>query len=293
LSLALVLGLGALACKREAPREDVPFGFDPNAQAERDDPPMLALVEPGAEPRVALRYGERAPDRSVQLAVHNEFSSDELLIELTLAWTGLEPEGETRRYLYDVVAVRQSAEDVLGELEAQVTRKIAEGFDAVAGQATASASGIDQIVQTRGIPTQPSVDGLIRSAAVPLPDEPVGVGAVWETTRSWTETLGGFEDSQEPPQPKPIHEEHTFTETARYTLVAKSGNQLTIQIDSTTTPDDPARAYGSRSKGQVVTTLDDPLPRSGSIDIFVRPVFPGFEEAGERELRSGLRLTTL
>lgn len=299
----LGLGLALLACKRDAGSKEAPLAFDPDAKAFVDHTEHrfeIALVEPGAEPRELLRYAGQAPRRTVSMRVTAELWEDEPVADLRVAWWGLPPEGELRRYLYDVVEVTPlMLEHDMDQLELQVIRRITKMLDAVAGQATGSASGLDRVIQTRGeLPTQPSPGGVIASVALPLPEQAIGVGAVWTKTAVYEEEVHGFREQPgsgvegKGPRFEPVVETRVFTNSTRYTLIERSADTLTVVSESSTVADDPERAPSSRSSGRFVISLSDPLPRSGKLEITIRMAGPGFP-GGDPGVRTDIELDTL
>ena len=253
----------------------------------------MSLVEPGDEPRERLRYAARAPERELTIDLYQAMWGDAPMLQLRLRWTGLAPDPDDgwRRTLFEVVDARmQLPLDDADALEVATTRKIARGFEGVAGQVRADDRGFDRVAQTRGIPTRPNLDWLLDLAAVPLPEEPVGIGAVWTSARHFDEQVEGF-DIGEPPSPTepapltPIVETHRYTELRRYALQRREDSTLVIEVEANLTPDDPARASSSRGTATLELDLADPLPRSATIELIETAVVPGVDRPTELRFR--------
>lgn len=70
----------------------------------------------------------------------------------------------------------------MGKKEQAIVDGIGLMFEAVEGRGAVPASGIPVFEQTAGLNTQPSLPAVLDMLTVPLPLEPVGVGARWEVT---------------------------------------------------------------------------------------------------------------
>jgi len=268
---ALGLGLGTLGCRAEQAPEaktdgaEQPHAFNPDAKVITDHSERreaLVLVEPGAEPRAVLRYAEQAPSRSIALTMMTGQSGDQPMMDYVVTWTGLEPDGESRRYLYDVVSATYAGEfaklSQMSEMEARIQDVARRAQEGVGGQAVGSATGLERVVQTRGSANvTPSIGWLIQTIAVTMPNEPVGVGAVWTQTSH--------------------REQDASTTDARYTLLERDGDLVTIAYESTEAYDKANMLGSLSSKGRLVIAPTDPLPRSGSLVITVRTALPGHE----------------
>lgn len=270
-SWLLLAGVAAaLACRSEPTEENEPVeadpesshAFDPEAQAlaELSEQRYISLLDPGAEPRERLRYGEQAASRKLVLTVaelDGPREDGDPKAVLLLAWTGIEAEGETRRYLYEVLEVE--LEGVARHDESSILEA-----EQLAGQATGTNAGLDQCIQTRGVPSQPDLGDLLEMFAVPLPSEAIGVGATW---------------TRPPPRREVGH--HGGPPDDVYTLVAREGDSLTIDYTKGPSAAELGGAPGMSISGRLQVSLSDPLARSGMLET-VRNI--GFEkEHGEAQ----------
>ncbi len=171
----------------------------------------VKLLDPGAEPRRSLRYTFR-PDRRERMAielstaisaesggVRRDQTLAPLEIALALQPTGVSPEGQAR-FTWRV----ESA--TTGSVDAATDPEIADGWSAqlvpvrgLSGSATVSSRGISEGVDMTapaGLDGGPEaqmvvqVVQMLRDAAAPLPDEPVGLGARWQKTSTLDAATG-------------------------------------------------------------------------------------------------------
>lgn len=251
-----------LGCERDPAKTEPIDPFDPDAPALFDfsEDFTVELVDAGAEPRERLCYGERAPSRRVAMASSNPDNRHDKspMMTLIVSWSSVEAEGDTRRYVYEVV-------DVVD----RPTRKpndFTAAYRQLAGQARGSEAGLERVIQTRGISASPNPATYIQMFTVPLPSEAIGVGAVWTRTHT-IRTEWRIRGSSE----RPVD---VSTETRRYTLVAREGDTLTLDYAMTQTPEEPQATHGASGSGRLVVDLRDPLPHTVEVDVTVVNSFP-------------------
>lgn len=312
-SWLLLIGVAAALACRSDPTEpkpasaeaqpEGPHAFDPDAHAGDPKPAStLALLDAGAEPREQLRYAEQAPSRKLVLSnaqIHSRAKGkggpEGPMLVLLVAWTGVEAEGETRRYLYEMIEVEGGwmIDGMPGTsqregMEKRVVESLIAGYEGLAGQATGTASGLDHCVQTRGMPMRPDPGAQLEMFAVPLPSHAIGVGATWTRTAVRDELVGSLRpkptspEQEGPKRPRllpershdPHFDTHAFTDVERYTLVAREGDVLTIGYAMTSQSDDPVNAPGTSSSGRFEVSLSDALPRSGTLEVTTSMAFP-------------------
>ena len=132
-------------------------------------------------------------------------------------------------------------------IQERSSKAIRDALQEVAGQATGTDLGVDDVVRTRGVQTQPDTPAQLQLFTVPLPREAIGIGATWTRTTN----------------------DGSNTDVERYTLVEKQGDLLTIDFSMTSSADAP----GSSMSGRWQVGLDDPLVRSATLDmVTVMPV---------------------
>jgi hypothetical protein len=301
--------------KTEAEAEG-PHAFDPEA---RGTPRKAAieLLDAGAEPREPLRFGERAPSRTLELSTTSTVGDQPIegpMLVLRIAWAGLEPEGEQRRHLFEVREVVGGwVVEGMGipELPQQdrVAQSLRMSYERVAGQATGTSMGLDEVVQTRGLSMKPDPAMQLQVFAVPLPSEAIGIGATWTRTERDEQVVGSLRkkpddpDREGPEMPKLLpertHEPHlenlAFTDVERFTLVAREGDTLTIDYARTIQSEDPAQVPGTTMSGQLQVSLSDGLARSGSIEELTGVAFPEIdgEPQGVAQFRQTVELRSV
>ena len=165
------------------------------------EPLALHLVDAGDAPRQMLRYELRPGSRhgvrmtmrmSMRVVIGGE-PIEGILIPTPVTEIAIEvddPAGDEHRYHWSIPRppVLTGIEPLPPELRAAYEAELA-GFAGVEGEAVLSRTGRlrASLVRVGGAPN-PGLDQTLHSiaqgleqATVPLPEEPVGVGAVWET----------------------------------------------------------------------------------------------------------------
>jgi hypothetical protein len=286
-SIAFVVMLGCgrdAANSGQADSESQPADgshvFDPNAHGSAPAA-TLELVEPGTEPRELLRFGDQAPRRTLEVSTTATFEgmpAEGPMLVLRFAWTGLAPEGEQRRWLFETLEVVDGwTVNVPAKMQIPAAERNAKAlraaFEQVAGQATGTSTGVGDVVRTRGIDTQPDLAVQLAMFAVPLPSEAIGVGATWTRSRRYE---GVIDDE-------------------RYTLVERDGDSLTIGYARTVVSEDRAAEPGTNMAGRLQVSLSDPLARSGSVELTTGMAFPAVEGEPPQatEFRQTIELRTL
>lgn len=243
-----------------------PMGSEPAPRT--DAPPQtfgggdmaVEVAEAGDEPRQKLRYEPTTIERRQALAIELEPPSGMTLrIGLVLSWKRL-PSGIA--FAVDEAELTAKSGAAAGPQQAMFER-MKLGFLRVKGDSAVSAGRQIRLTQNRGQTTTPPVPWILHSVVVPLPAEPMGVGAKW-TVRQPIDTLG-----------------RKGTSERAYHLRAKEGDQLTVAISGT----DRWKAAGGRAdgtttlSGESVISLDDPLPSSSKMTLVEKV------EAGEKTPR--------
>ncbi|HSD89915.1 MAG TPA: DUF6263 family protein [Kofleriaceae bacterium] len=227
--MAAVLVL-AVACKKSAP--DSP-----------SEPPDLQMVSAGSEPRKLLRY--RIPKSSTQ--------GLEVAADMTL--TAGEMGGPLPTIVMTMlVAVEDVGRDQRMKLRTTIVDATARERDdskipaaALSGQLdTMKGIAIESMLSPEGRLTKPQVEGSkqlteeiakqlsgltasFENVMMPLPNEPVGVGAVWRNSR-------------------PIEQNGMkLTSVNTFTLTAIDGDKLTFTIDTDVHGDDQTVKQGDLS----------------------------------------------
>ncbi|MEM8606439.1 MAG: hypothetical protein AAGF92_05015 [Myxococcota bacterium] len=294
-AFVLVL-VGAVGCKKDKPKPP---------------PPELSvtLVDPGEEPRAALRYSV-APDTVVQsfLEVRTAAATTEdvqdtfgflpgLKLDLHAGPTVALPKGGTRYVLrisraYPVIP-KDAHIDHVREVEAGVL-----ALNDTRGRFDVSDRGIvidSDIPWTQGQerinPRTTIMLANVRSAIamVPLPAEPIGVGAVWEVRRLlriWSARVN---------------------QVTRYQLVDRDGDRIRVHVSvQQSAPKQIAdlnpklelhvRTYEMTAEGQVLVDLDLPVALEAALEseseADIALVSPEQTEPVQAARRSVLRLTT-
>ena len=301
----------APGCKRDAERtgdasedeEAEPAGYDPDARAlaeQPEDPSKMALIDPGAEPRAVLRHGPLGSSRRVMLRtstyIHDE-GDPRPFIEMTLTWAGASAAGEAFGYRWAVVKAKNDFGGDFGEdtKADEFSRNLAKMFENLRGQATGSPTGLTRLIQTKGMQATPSPVGQLYLFAVPLPEEAVGVGAVWERT-----TDPNFAEDPEGPErpkllsPKPARDEDEIVRVERYSLADRQGDVLTLDYELSLGrrgDEEPAET----ASGRFAVVLGDPLAQAGSFDLVSVSVLPARDDREEQrfEHRQRISLETL
>lgn len=260
IGLALCVALASLACSGKSKGKDDGKVAEDGAGVPSIKVTVLAA---GVEPRRALRYQLGGPDRRVNLAlevaapVPNEGMKFGMVVDWRAARSA-DP-GRMRRD-WSVSSTRTlAAPGSAGAGERQIIDTLASAYRGNAGHAVANSAGHASFTRTSaGAPVRPTVEGMFEMAVVPLPSEPVGVGARWRADR--TETVDG--------------ETYTLSYTYELVALAADGARVRIsgmQVADTGTPtadagndgELDAAGVGLRYSGEAEIGFSDCLPRSG------------------------------
>jgi hypothetical protein len=165
-----------------------------------DPATAVVLLSPGAEPRAVLRYSVK-PDRVQRIA-------------LTMSMTSRTAAG-LRQPPPETVASELRMRGEEGEIPFRwhITSGSHRG---VAANGRMTRSGILEalVLESNDRPDVDRIAAVFRQLPVPLPEEPVGVGAIWELTETAT-----LLDSR-------------VIQTVRYKLLSREEDRLFIQISS-------------------------------------------------------------
>jgi hypothetical protein len=276
--LSVVLLCGALVGAFTAPA---------HAQDEAPSPPEITVLEEGSNPRAELRYqlveGTTQDvifslNSSIGQRVNGQlFRGDTPQIELDITATvgPVEADGSTT-LAYSYVDARIPHESVPETTRDQILDALApivglSGTITLTPRGEATASTIDVPDDLDEAATQ-LVEGLVaqsRSLAVPLPEEPVGVGARWEAK---TEAVaGGIE----------------ITQTATYELLELRDDEAVLDVEveqraprQRFTPpgtDTELLLRSSRGSGSGEYTLvfANPFPPEGELHLQIRQKLRG------------------
>jgi hypothetical protein len=158
----------------------------------------ITLVDPGAEPRKALRYHPKAGLRrtvSYQLESHarseqNGQASEQQSVLFTLTVDGVIAQADDKesRYEFHVTKVDvPDAKDRAAEYTAQVRKELGKWVD-LRGAMVIDSRGMTQKFEIANPPSGKSLAAMqdirvaLEQTANPLPEEPVGVGAKWDVS---------------------------------------------------------------------------------------------------------------
>lgn len=255
--------------------------------------PQVELLDAGAEPREPLRY-TLTPDTSVNGVMVMTYEVTELLIDgeaaaadmpalpmeadLTLAVGAVDDDGADLRFTMN--AVRLGEVDLPDADRAQVEA----GLEAVTGL-TASARMDPRGRVTEGDFEVPGVPGLeqlgdqLVALAAPLPEEPIGPGAVWRVTQSTV--VGGL----------------PLEQVTEVRLVARDDDLLTLEMTTEgTSPAGPVEL--DAAPGVQVEVVRGRSAGTSSLVVDLTSAFPRRVEAAvesDQELRfdDGTRGSTM
>jgi len=229
----------------------------------------IDIAEAGDEPRTELRYAPVDVDREAKLAVALEPPNGHgLRIGLGLNWTSA---GEGMSFAVTEALVGSEDGATKGPQQAMFQR-MRSGFTRVRGTVEAVDGRQLRLTQREGQPTTPPVPWLLHAIMVPLPSEPVGVGATW-TVHEPIDASGRKGQSQR-----------------RYALKEKDGERLVVTIGGS----DVWKAAGGRAdgtttlSGTVTVTLKDPLPTEADLDLVEKVEAEGKAPKGKTSLHVGL-----
>ena len=214
MSRALVASLlVAAGCSRGAPAPEAPdadLAAPPGAVAVEAGPPpaaegptRLRLIDPGQEPREALRYTWRAGQherltmelRTAAATEAGGTTTPEIALPPVRIGVAIDPKGVSAdgelAYAWRVVSTRVDAPDGAAEPMADGMRAEVGAVEHLAGTATVNALGLTTslVVDPASLPEAGAggsgqmveqVRQTLRDLAPPFPEEPVGRGARWE-----------------------------------------------------------------------------------------------------------------
>jgi hypothetical protein len=205
-------------------------------------PPVVTVLDAGAEPRSELRYRFDSGD--------SDSAAIEMDIKLNMSMAGLQARPvafPTIRMLVELDAV-ETLDDGSGRYDFAISSaEIVDNADTDPTLATTLRASLGQLPSVSGwaridskgamlegnmnLPAgvDPQLNQVFDSAeqslqqmSAPLPSEPVGVGAVWQVVQSIESA--GFSVSQ----------------TANYTLTSRNGDEITLDIELTQSGSDQA-----------------------------------------------------
>ena len=196
----------------------------------------IEVTSAGAEPRMRLAYQPRTAKTSAQLAFQIAPAGVPPEIQngatLTLDWSSGSPSTFVVSRADGIIPA--DAKDVERKMIAAIWR----AFERVAGRVAVDARGRAKLARTDDrLPTQPSVLYLVHAVIVPLPAEPIGLGATWHAVEQ-------IEDA-------------TLDRT--YELIAPN----TVRVGGGTKSDDGELVVS----GSITLDLEAVLPRSAELDL--------------------------
>lgn len=260
-------------------------GCRSQGQPVADQAPEIHVLAAGSAPRRALAYRPSGGDRQLDLTIELPAPApgEGTKLGLVLDWSddGTADDGRTRRD-YAVTAGKTIAVPAsAGEQEASIIRMIGQSYRGIAGHALATPSHV-RFAQTAGKPVSPSVTWMLTAAAVPLPAEPVGVGARWRAVQ------------------RGVIDRSAYVLDVTYELVGLEADSARLRVSGeqveaagegdarTSTVDGPAMAM--RIAGEVEIGFGDVLPRSGRWSVNVDlPEMPGMDvPPGSRDIDIGI-----
>lgn len=166
-------------------------------------PPTVTLASPGAEPRVRLRYKPTAGLKEammMSMAMGLSMVMEGMSMPMDLptmkltADVGVTEVAANGDITYTVAFTGMTAESAPGAADAMAgaVQGAAEGIKSLKGTVTMSDRGInksttlnvDQITDPTAKQLLSSMSSSLESMSMPMPDEPVGVGAKWEVRQA-------------------------------------------------------------------------------------------------------------
>ncbi|MCB9507457.1 MAG: hypothetical protein H6700_00215 [Myxococcales bacterium] len=224
----------------------------------------IALEDPGAEPRVALRYDldrigpERLQmdiDMSMEMSMAGQQMSTPVpTMRTVVAITGVERDGDLLRLTYNVEAPTIVGTSNADPMMVAAMQQALAGMGTITGQMTmddrgnvsassVDLSGVDPAMRQQLESTVKSVE----QALVPLPVEPVGPGARWAATVAVSANGVALE------------------QTATYTVVAIEGRTARLRVDISQRADAQALAVPGMPEGASAELLS--YSGSGSSEV--------------------------
>jgi hypothetical protein len=212
---------------------------------QRREPRAVLAYAPGGDERIAL----------VEQNVPGLGDAAPMSLQLRLKWstppTG--PSGVRRHFA--VLDASTPTPPGASEGEAQILAAIGGMYEQIEGYAAVPGPGRLEVVQTKGLPSAPSVPWMLHSLAVPLPGEALGVGARW--------TVHGTS----------MRRELRCTGSREYRLVASTPTGATIELKAEETCASPTQNPGASLlaqdcafAGRVELDFADILPPTAEID---------------------------
>ena len=226
----------------------------------------MTLQEPGAEPRQELRYAPTGIARTPKLAVELvPPRGPTLRIALGLSYRSV---GDGMAYEVKEASVSSDGGPARGPQQAMFDRMRA-GFSRVRGDATVVSGRQPRLTQNQGQWTTPPVPWLMHTVMVPLPEEPVGVGAKW-TVEQEIDASGRKGRSKR-----------------HYELKSADDGRWSVTLSG----EDVWKAAGGKAdgtteiSGNATIGMDDPLPTKADVRVVERVEATGNAPTGETTLR--------
>jgi hypothetical protein len=285
-ALMLTISLAGFACRDEPPAtaatSSTPSPIDePVIDAVGAEAPIVRVLDAGREPRVALEQPPIAGERNVQLEMEMSPlgypSGAPMTMRMTLKWSASATDAVPWRFaleraelkLADAGSAEQKAVDALAAMYAQA-----------AGHARRRGPAHLEIVQTKGMTSQPSVPWMLHLFAFAPPSEALGPGAKW-TTDSQVDVDG-----------------QRCSASLRYEIIDIGAQELTARLAATqrcapvpgTTESEPTMTTTMTGELRFVPT--DALAIAGEITCTLATSFPVSADDADapKELDATMRL---
>lgn len=211
----------------------------------------VSVTFAGAEPRRTLQYAGTGAERRGRFSWQMWMTGDEpqlaMGLDIDVRWTPRSA-GEWAFAVDGVRGLDGSPDHPMSDDEKTVQRAIHDTIGRVGGRARMHEGSRLELAQTRGMTTQPSIAMLLYLFSIPLPAEPLGLGARWTVTDA--------DDSRE------------------FEIVALTGERASVKIGAVLRPKVPP---GSQVPASVETItglaeleFTDPLARAGEITFTTR-----------------------
>jgi hypothetical protein len=151
------------------------------------EPPVVRLLDPGAEPRRVLAYAPSGMARTERLewqVMLDAAAADDASMALAMSLDWRPPADRTGPWRFAVKRAETGVPGNPGLGERMTIGQIDAMFADVQGRVIAHRPDHFEFHQTAGPPTKPSLLGLLHALVVPLPTEAVGIGARWEVVQT-------------------------------------------------------------------------------------------------------------